>query len=98
MEILHPQNHRPKSVQQMKNVLLAEKIVYPMEKLSAEGKVFISHNSIINNLSSYIFLIGFIKVYHKTCFKCSSGGCQLKLGNYAALDGKLFCKPHFKVF
>lgn len=33
--------------------------------------------------------------YHKQCFKCAQGGCKLTPSNYAALDGNLFCKPHF---
>ncbi|CAI9091630.1 OLC1v1026704C2 [Oldenlandia corymbosa var. corymbosa] len=33
--------------------------------------------------------------YHKTCFKCSHGGCSLSPSNYAALNGILYCKPHF---
>ncbi|CDP14069.1 unnamed protein product [Coffea canephora] len=33
--------------------------------------------------------------YHKSCFKCSHGGCSLSPSNYAALDGILYCKPHF---
>ncbi|XP_019156027.1 PREDICTED: LIM domain-containing protein WLIM2b-like [Ipomoea nil] len=33
--------------------------------------------------------------YHKSCFKCSHGGCILTTSNYAALDGLLYCKPHF---
>lgn len=49
------------------------KTVYPMEKLSADKKVF-----------------------HKTCFKCTECKSTLRLGNYAALQGKLYCKPHFK--
>jgi len=34
--------------------------------------------------------------YHKTCMKCAQCHCTLKLGNYAALGGKFYCKPHFK--
>ncbi|KAJ3301561.1 LIM domain-containing protein 2 [Kappamyces sp. JEL0829] len=36
------------------------------------------------------------KIYHKTCLRC--GHCQkvLQLGNYAALNGVFYCKPHFK--
>jgi len=34
--------------------------------------------------------------YHKTCMKCAQCNCTLKLGNYAALGGKFYCKPHFK--
>ncbi|XP_024996652.1 LIM domain-containing protein WLIM2b-like [Cynara cardunculus var. scolymus] len=33
--------------------------------------------------------------YHKGCFRCAQGGCFLTPSNYAALDGNLFCKPHF---
>lgn len=33
--------------------------------------------------------------YHKGCFRCTQGGCFLTPSNYAALDGNLFCKPHF---
>ncbi|URE06600.1 LIM [Musa troglodytarum] len=33
--------------------------------------------------------------YHKTCFKCSVGGCMLTPSSYAALDGILYCKHHF---
>uniref|UniRef100_D6MJX5 Transcription factor n=1 Tax=Lycoris longituba TaxID=272140 RepID=D6MJX5_9ASPA len=32
---------------------------------------------------------------HKTCFKCSHGGCTLTPSSYAALDGILYCKHHF---
>jgi len=35
-------------------------------------------------------------VFHKQCFKCEQCHTVLKLGNYAALDGKYFCKPHYK--
>ncbi|RWR72166.1 LIM domain-containing protein WLIM2b [Cinnamomum micranthum f. kanehirae] len=33
--------------------------------------------------------------YHKSCFKCSHGGCSISPSSYAALDGILYCKPHF---
>ncbi|KAG6480426.1 LIM domain-containing protein PLIM2b-like [Zingiber officinale] len=33
--------------------------------------------------------------YHKTCFKCSVGGCILTPASYAALNGILYCKHHF---
>ncbi|KAK9147857.1 hypothetical protein Scep_006614 [Stephania cephalantha] len=33
--------------------------------------------------------------YHKSCFKCSRGGCSLTPSNYAALDGILYRKHHF---
>ncbi|XP_030454098.1 LIM domain-containing protein WLIM2b-like [Syzygium oleosum] len=33
--------------------------------------------------------------YHKSCFRCSHGGCFLTPSSYAALDGILYCKHHF---
>ncbi|KAL5215098.1 hypothetical protein ABZP36_004250 [Zizania latifolia] len=33
--------------------------------------------------------------YHKSCFKCSHGGCILTTSSYAALNGVLYCKIHF---
>ena len=36
------------------------------------------------------------KKYHKTCFKCEQCKKTLSLGTYAALQGKFYCKPHFK--
>ncbi|XLS86540.1 hypothetical protein HN51_036706 [Arachis hypogaea] len=33
--------------------------------------------------------------FHKSCFKCTHGGCSLNPSSYAALDGFLYCKPHF---
>lgn len=32
---------------------------------------------------------------HKSCFRCSHGGCFLTTSSYAALNGILYCKPHF---
>ncbi|KAL1834825.1 LIM domain-containing protein WLIM2b [Daucus carota subsp. sativus] len=33
--------------------------------------------------------------FHKICFRCAHGGCKLNPSNYAALDGIIYCKPHF---
>jgi len=35
-------------------------------------------------------------VLHKNCFKCEQCHSLIKLGNFASLDGKYYCKPHFK--
>merc|ERR1712000_108818 len=35
-------------------------------------------------------------VCEKTCLRCTECNKVLSLGNYAALQGKFFCKPHFK--
>ena len=34
--------------------------------------------------------------YHKKCFRCSHCNNAVSLGGYAALQGKIYCKPHFK--
>ena len=36
------------------------------------------------------------KVFHKTCLKCSHCGVIVTLGNYASMQGVVYCKPHFK--
>ncbi|XP_031125005.1 LIM domain-containing protein WLIM1-like isoform X2 [Ipomoea triloba] len=32
--------------------------------------------------------------YHRSCFKCSHGGCVISPSNYIAYDGRLYCKHH----
>jgi hypothetical protein len=34
--------------------------------------------------------------YHKTCLKCEHCHTILTLGKFAAINGKFYCKPHFK--
>eukprot|EP01100_Stratorugosa_tubuloviscum_P011254 TRINITY_DN49_c0_g2_i1.p1 TRINITY_DN49_c0_g2~~TRINITY_DN49_c0_g2_i1.p1 ORF type:complete len:107 (+),score=48.28 TRINITY_DN49_c0_g2_i1:271-591(+) len=36
------------------------------------------------------------KSYHKSCFRCAECNNVLRLGNYASLNGRTYCKPHFK--
>lgn len=36
------------------------------------------------------------RVFHKTCFKCVHCSKTLTLGNYASINEKTYCKPHFK--
>jgi hypothetical protein len=35
-------------------------------------------------------------VFHKTCFRCSTCNKMVKMGSYASLEGKIYCKAHFK--
>jgi len=35
-------------------------------------------------------------IYHKGCFRCKHCNGVLKLGNFASMDGQVYCKPHFK--
>ncbi|KAI7736722.1 hypothetical protein M8C21_001970 [Ambrosia artemisiifolia] len=32
--------------------------------------------------------------YHKSCFKCSHGGCTISPSNYIAHEGHLYCRHH----
>ncbi|XP_075507358.1 LIM domain-containing protein WLIM1-like [Primulina tabacum] len=34
------------------------------------------------------------RLYHKSCFKCTHGGCTISPSNYVAHDGKLYCNHH----
>ena len=34
--------------------------------------------------------------YHRGCFRCTQCKCTLKPANFTALDGSIYCKPHFK--
>jgi len=36
------------------------------------------------------------KLYHRGCFRCEYCQGTLKLGSFASMDGRVFCKPHFK--
>jgi len=36
------------------------------------------------------------KTYHKACLRCTHCQVVLTLGNYAAMGGVTYCKPHFK--
>ena len=34
--------------------------------------------------------------YHKRCFRCAVCNKAVGIGGFAALEGKIYCKPHFK--
>ncbi|XP_061761508.1 LIM domain-containing protein 2 isoform X1 [Nerophis ophidion] len=36
------------------------------------------------------------QVFHSTCFCCKHCNAKLSLGNFAALQGEFYCKPHFQ--
>jgi len=36
------------------------------------------------------------KLFHRACFRCAHCKGVLRLGNFAALNGSYYCKPHFK--
>ena len=36
------------------------------------------------------------QVFHKSCFRCTTCTTKLSPGSYASLDGKVYCKAHFK--
>ncbi|KAB5564480.1 hypothetical protein DKX38_004534 [Salix brachista] len=84
-----------------------KKTAYPLEKVSYRIP-FLSHNSYVyictnsnGNAEVSRTLIDIFVVtvegefFHKTCFRCSHGGCFITPSSYAALDGILYCKAHF---
>ncbi|KAL1569049.1 LIM domain-containing protein WLIM2b [Salvia divinorum] len=34
--------------------------------------------------------------YHKSCFKCNQCNGRLSMSSYSAVDGELYCKPHYE--
>jgi len=41
-------------------------------------------------------LVADARIYHKPCFRCKKCSNVLKLGNFASMDGEVFCKVCFK--
>lgn len=51
--------------------------------------------SSINLVVGYFLKVSVNKsAYHRSCFKCSHGGCTISPSNYIAHEGKLYCKHH----
>lgn len=69
------------------------KTVYPMEKLQADGSVY--HKSCFRCAECTKVRVSFVLLKRKITdsLKCEQ---IVGLGNYAALEGKLYCKPCFK--
>ncbi|KAL6054010.1 NADPH:sulfur oxidoreductase [Balamuthia mandrillaris] len=64
----------------------APKFAVKVDKCTTCGKrVYLTEKITVENMP-----------YHKSCFRCSHCNNVLKPGNYASLQGKLYCKPHFK--
>ncbi|EFA81840.1 LIM-type zinc finger-containing protein [Heterostelium album PN500] len=36
------------------------------------------------------------RIFHKACFRCTTCNNALKLGSYASMEQKTYCKPCFK--
>ncbi|KAL3611559.1 hypothetical protein D5086_002579 [Populus alba] len=78
------------------------KTVYPIEKVRNEDFTHRnrgSSSSKMTNISEEWSLIFFqVTVngtpYHRSCFKCTHGGCTISPSNYIAHEGKLYCKHH----
>ncbi|XP_070532593.1 uncharacterized abhydrolase domain-containing protein DDB_G0269086-like isoform X3 [Ptychodera flava] len=34
-------------------------------------------------------------IFHKPCFRCTECKMTLRVGSYSAINGKIYCKPHF---
>ncbi|KAL8137178.1 hypothetical protein V2J09_003179 [Rumex salicifolius] len=60
-----------------------------------EGKNANKLSSMFSGTQDKCFITVETLDYHKSCFRCAKGGCHLTPSNYAALDGFVYCKPHF---
>ncbi|KAF9676896.1 hypothetical protein SADUNF_Sadunf08G0051100 [Salix dunnii] len=72
------------------------KTAYPLEKqvLSVYAKnVLMDHGNGLFSQKLQVTVES--QAYHKSCFKCSHGGCAITPSSYAALEGVLYCKHHF---
>lgn len=62
----------------------------PTEKCVACGHtVYATERAVVEDLAEK-------KVYHKQCIRCQSCNKVLSVGQFSSLDGKFWCKPHFK--
>ncbi|PKI65335.1 hypothetical protein CRG98_014299 [Punica granatum] len=71
------------------------KTVHFIELVSADGVPYHKTCFRCSHCNGLLALTVEGESYHKSCFRCSHGGCFLTPSNYAALDGILYCKPHF---
>lgn len=75
---------------------LCKKTVYPLEKVNNQIPSHLVRMRVIAFLFNILWQVTVEgEFYHKSCFRCSHGGCFLTPSSYAALDGILYCKPHF---
>jgi cysteine and glycine-rich protein len=79
-----------------------QKTVYPLEKVqNDEIYIYIFASPLANDSVCLLTKLSVVQLtlegesYHKSCFKCSHGGCILTTSSYAALNGVLYCKIHF---
>jgi len=67
-------------------------VTQEQERCTACGKiVYQTEKTIVDEKESK-------KVYHKSCIRCCYDRCNkvLSLGEYSSIEGKFYCKPHFK--
>jgi uncharacterized CHY-type Zn-finger protein len=64
-------------------------VAQPSEKCFGCGKtVFATEKVVVEEAKEK-------KVFHKTCIRCASCNKVLGVGDFVALEGKMYCKPHF---
>eukprot|EP01119_Soliformovum_irregulare_P003662 TRINITY_DN1455_c0_g1_i1.p1 TRINITY_DN1455_c0_g1~~TRINITY_DN1455_c0_g1_i1.p1 ORF type:complete len:618 (+),score=158.76 TRINITY_DN1455_c0_g1_i1:238-2091(+) len=65
-------------------------VAQPTEKCTACAKtVYATEKVVVDDKETK-------RVYHKTCIRCKECNKVLGLGQYSALEGTFYCKPHFK--
>ncbi|KAB1224754.1 Pollen-specific protein SF3 [Morella rubra] len=85
-----------KSFEGTPKVLKPEKQVD--ENAKAVSKMFAGTREKCVGCSKTVYPIEKVSVngtpYHRSCFKCTHGGCTISPSNYIAHEGKLYCKHH----
>ncbi|KAG6588715.1 LIM domain-containing protein WLIM1, partial [Cucurbita argyrosperma subsp. sororia] len=68
------------------------------EKANAKSNLFAGTRDKCSGCTKTVYPLEKVTVngmaYHKSCFKCSHGGCTISPSNYIAHEGKLYCKHH----
>lgn len=70
--------------------IMSSFVAQPQEKCTACGRtVYVTEKATLEDTKDK-------RVFHKTCIRCQECNKVLNVGNYTSLDGKFFCKPHYK--
>ena len=62
----------------------------PTEKCTACNRtVYATERTVVEELTEK-------KIFHKQCIRCQTCNKVMLVGQYSSMDGKFWCKPHFK--
>jgi len=87
-----------KSFEGTPKVVKPEKPVDPEKKVSKASNMFVGTRDKCVGCKNTVYPTEKVSVngtsYHKSCFKCTHGGCVIYPSNYIAHEGRLYCKHH----